>query len=100
MLPVSCFRPANSRERRRMGMKSSTLLIVACAGWLCLSSATNVARANDLDNQLRDVLQKATFTGTVGSSLPARVGRPVNPEVAHPGRLAGFGVAGGLHSAH
>jgi len=79
-------------------MKSSTLLIVACAGWLCLSSATNVARANDLDNQLRDVLQKATFTGTVGSSLPARLGRPINPKLANLGRLLWFDVSGGLHS--
>lgn len=79
-------------------MKSARLLIVTCVGWLCVSAATDAARPSDLDNQLWDVLQRASFTGKVGSSLPARLGRPINPQLANLGRLLWFDTSGGLHS--
>jgi cytochrome c peroxidase len=51
-----------------------------------------------LDEQLRGALQQAGFTGTVGSSIERRLGRPIDPKLADLGRLLWFDTAGGLHN--
>jgi len=69
--------------------------------WLALLGSQvgiGVAAQKDLDQQLRTTLQQASFTGTVGSSITARLGRPINPRLANLGRLLWFDVAGGMHS--
>jgi cytochrome c peroxidase len=51
----------------------------------------------DLDEQLRDALQTAGFTGRIESTLVARLGRPLNPRLAELGRLLFFDTITGLH---
>lgn len=51
-----------------------------------------------LDDELSAVLDRAGFTGTVGSSIEQRLGRPVDPKLADLGRLLWFDTSGGLHN--
>jgi cytochrome c peroxidase len=44
------------------------------------------------------VLDRAGFTGTVGSSIERRLGRPIDPRLADLGRLLWFDTSGGLHN--
>ena len=53
--------------------------------------------ASDRDDQLRAALHDAGFTGTVGSSIEARLGRAIDPRLADLGRILWFDTAGGLH---
>jgi cytochrome c peroxidase len=66
---------------------------------LVLAPGARVAAAlrSALDDTLRQVLTDAGFTGTVGSSLEARLGRPLDPALADLGRLLWFDKIGGLH---
>src|SRR5215469_807471 len=59
--------------------------------------AAGVCYPQDLDSQLASVLAKAGFTGTVGSSIQARLGRPIDPKLADLGRLLFFDK---IHSLH
>jgi cytochrome c peroxidase len=54
--------------------------------------------ADELDRQLTAVLHAGGFTGRVEQSLPQRLGRPVNRQLADLGRLLWFDKSGGLHS--
>jgi cytochrome c peroxidase len=54
--------------------------------------------APDLDSELAAALSAAGFTGNIESTLTARLGRPLNPQLADLGRALWFDVAGGLHS--
>lgn len=54
------------------------------------------AGPGDLDGQLATVLQQAGFTGGIEASLPARLGRNLNPGLVNLGRLLFFDVSGGL----
>ena len=62
------------------------------------ASAVSADGANGLDRQLTAALQAAGFTGRVEQSLPQRLGRPVNHQLADLGRLLWFDKSGGLHS--
>ena len=64
---------------------------------LTVAPAAAAPRSN-LDATLAAVLADAGFTGTVGTSLEARLGRPVDPALADLGRLLWFDEIGGLHS--
>ena len=66
------------------------LLLPACALAAGLSSS--------LDDELFAVLDRAGFTGAVGSSIEQRLGRPVDPKLADLGRLLWFDTSGGLHN--
>jgi cytochrome c peroxidase len=63
-----------------------------------LAAAGSTARAEGLDRQLTATLHAAGFTGRVEQSLPQRLGRPVNRQLADLGRLLWFDKSGGLHS--
>jgi len=56
----------------------------------------NASRA-ELDAALVTALAAAGFTGTVGSTLTERLGRPLDPALADLGRLLWFDKIGGLH---
>jgi cytochrome c peroxidase len=56
-----------------------------------------VGAAQDLDNQLAAALNSASFTGTVGSSIQARLGRSIDPKLANLGRLLFFDKIPSLH---
>lgn len=62
---------------------------------LCIPA---IAFPDEVDDQLKQVLQSAHFTGTVGNSITARLGRPIDQQLANLGRLLWFDVSGGLHS--
>ncbi len=51
----------------------------------------------NLDAQLTAALANAGFTGTVGTSIEQRLGRPIDHELADLGRLLWFDTATGLH---
>ncbi len=62
-------------------------------------TTTGLVLADDspTDEQLIAALRQAHFTGRVQSSLPARLGRPVNPQLADLGRLLWFDKIAALH---
>jgi len=72
-------------------------LLLAGASGLLYSSGGGAA-PRDVDAELRAALLRAGFTGRIESTLPARLGRPVDPQLANLGRLLWFDKAGGLHS--
>jgi cytochrome c peroxidase len=51
-----------------------------------------------LNAQLTSVLRNVGFTGTAGSSIEARLGRPINAELANLGRLLFFDKIPSLHN--
>jgi cytochrome c peroxidase len=59
--------------------------------------AAGIAAAQDLDSQLAATLSRAGFTGTVGSSIQARLGRSIDPKLADLGRLLFFDKIPSLH---
>ncbi len=74
-------------------------LVAALIALLLLDpSPAAAAPRSNLDATLRQVLADAGFTGTVGSSLEQRLGRPLDPALADLGRLLWFDKIGGLHS--
>jgi cytochrome c peroxidase len=54
-------------------------------------------RTPRLDRELSAVLERTGFTGTVGSSIERRLGRPIDPRLADLGRMLWFDTSGGLH---
>lgn len=52
---------------------------------------------NDLDRQLRSTLTQHKFTGRIETTLPVRLGRPLNPARVELGRLLFFDKFLGLH---
>src|SRR3954452_5831199 len=60
--------------------------------------ATGVVAAQDVDSELVETLRQAGFTGTAGSSLEARLGRPIDAKLANLGRLLFFDKISSLHS--
>jgi cytochrome c peroxidase len=60
--------------------------------------AGGVLAAQDVDSQLAAALRQAGFTGTAGSVLEARLGRPVDSKLANLGRLLFFDKIASLHS--
>jgi cytochrome c peroxidase len=76
--------------------KTKIVAFWALAGiFLLLASAD---AGEDLDRHLAAVLAQAGFTGTVQSSLPARLGRPLHPALIDLGRLVFFDNILGLHN--
>lgn len=71
--------------------------LAASALALSLAPATG-ADAADLDRRLAAALRRAGFTGTVESTLEGRLGRPIDPRLAHLGRLLFFDKIAALHS--
>jgi cytochrome c peroxidase len=65
---------------------------------LTLVVAAGVAAAQDLDTQLTAALRNAGFTGIVGSSIEARLGRPIDRKLADLGRLLFFDKIPSLHA--
>ncbi len=73
----------------------TALAVIMAFELVAVGSATS---ADGLDTQLTSVLHAAGFTGRVEASLPQRLGRPVNRQLADLGRLLWFDKIGGLHS--
>jgi cytochrome c peroxidase len=73
------------------------LFIALLAVPLALYSAGAHAEAQPIDAQLHAALQRAGFSGTVGSSIERQLGRPIDRNLANLGRLLWFDRGGGLH---
>jgi cytochrome c peroxidase len=73
-------------------------IAVAVALGTCVAAqAYSSARDRSLDGRLAHALQTAGFSGRIESTLPARLGRPVDPTLANVGRLLWFDTATGLN---
>ena len=72
-------------------------LVAAVFVLLPLGAAATAQPSARLDAELSDVLARAGFTGTVGSSIEQRLGRPLDRRLADLGRLLWFDTSGGLH---
>lgn len=70
-------------------------LVTICGVFLPPAPA---AGAGDLNRRLAETLARVGFTGTVQSSLPGRLGRPLNPELADLGQEVFFDNILGLHN--
>ena len=65
---------------------------------ICTLALVTVASAGeDLDSQLAVVLRNAGLTGIVGSTIQARLGRPIDPKLANLGRFLFFDKIASLH---
>jgi cytochrome c peroxidase len=71
---------------------------IALLGTAMVAPQALVGGANDgLDARLTDRLDQLGFTGRVESTLPRRLGRPVDPRLANIGRLLWFDTITGLN---
>src|SRR5215510_4656425 len=80
--------------------KLAVLLATLAAGIFLVAPsghAKDDGGSNQLNNQLVDSLAHAGFTGTIQSSLEARLGRRLNPDLANIGRLLWFDTITGLN---
>src|SRR5262249_42718025 len=75
-------------------------LFNTCVIFLLALVATASAAEGDLqlDDRLALTLARAGFTGRVGLSIDARIGRPVDPKLANLGRLLFFDKIPSLHN--
>ena len=89
------------RPDLRVILLLGNLLVLACAGDDALAPpngdpARAMARMNT-SQRLTHTLREAGFTGTVGQTLTARLGRPINPRIAEVGRMLWFDSFTGLN---
>jgi cytochrome c peroxidase len=61
-------------------------------------AAMKMVASEDLDYQLSAVLRSTGFTGRAGTSIEARLGRPIDRRLANLGRLLFFDKIASLHS--
>jgi cytochrome c peroxidase len=106
--------PRSRRARREPGTPSRTAIPIeeinvytktrALSAYLAatlavqLAAAASAAGLEDIDSRLASALRAAGMTGRIEASLPARLGRPVNRQLADLGRILWFDKIGGLHS--
>ena len=76
---------------------AGALLLVLLVAPPLVEAQAAAATGASLDAQVRSVLQQQGFTGTAGSSIEDRLGRPINRSLADLGRLLFFDTGGGLH---
>jgi cytochrome c peroxidase len=65
---------------------------------LLVLASVAVAQSHELDRDLTELLRQAGFTGKIESTLRARLGRPVDRNLADLGRLLFFDKISALHS--
>jgi cytochrome c peroxidase len=91
--------PAHRRNRLHAHDEGPSGFVLFC---LLFGAGSAPAIAADppsnLDSLLRAALTEAGFTGTVGSSIEERLGRPIDRNLANLGRLLWFDTSGGLHN--
>jgi cytochrome c peroxidase len=88
--------PTNVRNQRAaLALTTALFALVACTDAttperLSAAPTPSAARPGDLDEALRAYLASAGFTGRIGSTLEARLGRRIEPPLADLGRLLWF----------
>ena len=77
------------------------VLVLACGGDDTIAppnfDAAQVAANGSISQRFTHTLLEAGFTGRVGQSLTARLGRPINPRIAEVGRMLWFDSFTGLN---
>jgi cytochrome c peroxidase len=91
-----------SPSRKRQVLRILLLLVAFSAIQIVLALRTGDSQVADddasgLDGTLSDVLRAAGFTGNVETTLEARLGRRIDPDLADLGRLLFFDKILGLH---
>src|SRR5258708_4867244 len=71
------------KAKKRIEMHGKRIVVLAVS--VIALAIPSVAAAQDLDSQLEAALSNAGFTGTVGSSIESRLGRPINTKLANLG---------------
>jgi cytochrome c peroxidase len=87
-----------TEAHQKGSMWSVWIMRMALTGLLAGGTLTYAEPPTQLDAELRQVLAAAGFTGTVEASLPARLGRPLDPDTIEVGRLLFFDNILGLHN--
>jgi len=85
---------------RRLAILGLILALASAAGaaiTVVSSDDDHQQNGGDLDRRLAKALKKAGFTGRIQSSLSARLGRRIDPELADLGRMLFFDKIIGLH---
>ena len=94
------MRTSSRRAARRFRLAARLLaagLVVLAAGMTLAPQAVRDDRDGSLDRRLERRLRELGFTGRVESTLPARLGRPVDRRLADVGRLLWFDTVTGLN---
>jgi cytochrome c peroxidase len=96
------IRDGNTKFMLSLGSVTLSLLLAVtsiAARAADLSNPTGRdGRRDELNMQLEIALRKAGFTGTIESTLVARLGRPIDKRLADLGRKLFFDPIGGLHN--
>ena len=88
--------PSLRRWLRRLGLAATGALIGLVCLMLVTPSSLLAGRSDPLDQALTARLRQQGFTGRIGSTLTARLGRPVDGDRADLGRLLWFDTITGL----
>jgi cytochrome c peroxidase len=88
----------SGRPRYVRYSRAILLLGVTFGSGLSAFAAQDDKSQKDVDQQLREALVEAKFSGKIQSTLEIRLGRQLNARLANLGRLLFFDVAGGLHN--
>src|SRR3954454_11922856 len=80
-------------RKLRLGILAASLAVVV----IVASRALGGSHDRSLDAQLTQRLQQLSFTGRIASSLTARLGRPLDTQLANVGRLLWFDTITGLN---
>jgi cytochrome c peroxidase len=94
--PTVIAATAQGAQIVRRRHRAVAVLALVVAGWGMAFAAGG--GANELDRMLSAALRQAGLTGTVESTLPARLGRPLDPRLADLGRLLFFDTLPALHN--
>ena len=73
-------------------------VVLAALIALCVATLRAGPDTGWLDRQLEAVLAEHGFTGAIEATLPARLGRPIDRQLAETGRLLFFDTVGGLNN--
>ena len=79
------------------GLRLGILALLLAPVVLLASRAFGGGDQRGLDAQLMQRLQELGYTGRIASTLPSRLGRPLNPRLANIGRLLWFDTITGLN---
>ena len=79
------------------GLRLGILALLLAPVVLLASRAFGGGDQRGLDAQLVQRLQELGYTGRIASTLPSRLGRPLNPRLANIGRLLWFDTITGLN---
>ena len=97
ILPLLATHAAGLQQAVRLVLAAAAVALVVASPRVHADDNSVPDTSTNLDASLRAALRAARFTGRVESTLPARLGRPVNTRLADLGRLLFFDKVANLH---